>query len=62
MSERGWSSERESGLKIEIYVPELNEVNELGCLRWGERPERGEGVRERAGMCHTNAESEFPRE
>ena len=49
-------------MKIEIYVPELNEVNELGCLRWGERPERGEGVRERAGMCHTNAESEFPRE
>ena len=23
-----------SGLKIEIYVAELNEVNELGCLRW----------------------------
>ena len=35
MSEAGVG--RPGGVKIEIYVPELNEVNELGRSRWGER-------------------------
>ena len=44
-------------MKIEIYVAELNEVNELGCLRW-----KGRGRDYGVSVCGTNAESEFLRE